>query len=179
MDLSPEQMIIIREIAKRVKNRYAFGYYDADDIESECFIAAVEALPRFDASRGSLSNFLITHINNRLRNLIRNKYRRKCSHCQHGCPKCRKLQTLNDNKRSLMEPKDIGFYEDNEREAAMSYEQDHLDKIQYEETVALINAKLPLELRADYLRMLDGTYVSQARKKNVEQAILEILGDYE
>lgn len=179
MELTQEQIATIQEIAQRVKHRYAFGYYDADDIESECFIAAVEALPRFNALRGNLYNFLSTHINNRLRNLIRNKYRRKCSHCQHGCPKCRKLQTLNDNKRSLMEPQDIGFYENADSETAMSYEQDHLDKIQYEETVALINAKLPLELRADYLRMLDGTYVSQARKKNVEQAILEILGDYE
>lgn len=179
MELTQEQITTIQEIAQRVKRRYAFGYYDADDIESECFIAAVEALPRYQPGRGTLNNFLITHINNRLRNLIRNKYRRKCAHCQHGCPKCRKLQTLNDSKRNLMEPQDIDFYEDADSESRMSYDQDHLDKIQYEETVALINAKLPIEYRADYLRMLDGTYVTPARKRNVERAILDILGDYE
>lgn len=177
MNLTPEELKTIQKIAAKVKTKYKFGYYDADDIESECFLIAIKALPRYDATLGTLENFLFTHVKNRLRSLIRTKYARKCPHCQHGCPKCRRLQEYNDRKKNLMEPLDIDFYEDDEKERHMYYEQEHLDKMEYDETILLINRKLPVEFRADYLRMLDGAYVSPARRKNVEQAILEILED--
>lgn len=64
---------IIKKIAKQ-RSHYVFAYYTPEDIFQEIFIMCIEALPRYNSSKGSLENFLSSHVARRLKNLRRDKY---------------------------------------------------------------------------------------------------------
>jgi RNA polymerase sigma factor (sigma-70 family) len=184
MNLTNEQVNVIRKVSRSLAPCYTFGYYDAEDIEQECFIIALEALPKYNPDQGSLENFLYTHISNRLKNFLRKHYYRRtfgCSVCHGKDPNCEHYERRRWKfaaKKHLMEPIDLNHINcDNESNAYTTC--NILENMELAEVFSIINSHLEVHLRADYLKMLDGVHVPKNRRHIIESRIIEILSEYD
>jgi hypothetical protein len=185
---------VIYRVVDTLANKFRFGFHSSEDIRQEGARFAIEALNKgsYDPSR-PLENFLYTHMRNRLINYKRDNYVRNEPPC-HGCifydPKCKKSinkcaafddkaeckkltdwLTRNTSKKSLMRPMDTAVLADD----LMQESSNVIENVQFSEIQTLIDKMLPVELRTDYLRMLDGIAIPKARKMRVREAILTIL----
>lgn len=160
-----EQEVIdtITKVARHLAPKYVFASYDLDDIFQEAFILGIEGLEKYDQKR-PLSNFLFTHISNRLKNFKRNNYYR----LDIGT-----AQQIQDRKKSLLEPLDI--------DAIYSIcTQDKTTNDAYvNEILKIIDEKLPAEYRRDYLKLTTNSPLSKGRKAMIVKVIQEILDDAE
>ena len=181
--MNTQTLTTIRRVAKKLAPKYTFGYYDAEDIEQECFLLAQEAIDKYDASLGSFENFLYTHLNNRLKNFLRKKYYRKdfecklCGGTDPNCESCERRRLRFLTKKHLIEPIDIDHI-NTDREPSAYYTFDPLHEMELTEIFSIINKHLEIEMRADYLRMLEGITVNKSRRDLIEERILEILEEY-
>lgn len=177
--MNSETLKKIQTTIRKIAPNYTFGYYDVEDIEQECFLMVMEVLPKFDPSLSSLETFITTHLKNKLRTFIRDKYLRldfKCKICNNKNPKCeycerRRRKFL--NKKHLMEPVDIDGVSTNEPNLYVNT--DLLLNLEIEETLNLIDNQLELIYRNDYLKMRAGTYVPKVKREIIENRIKEIL----
>lgn len=171
---------VIQAIANGIADKFVFGYYDVEDIRQEAFLLGMDALERYDGER-PLENFLYVHIRNRLKTLKRDKYKRliDCPNCKEDeyCDLCEKRKLKSESKRNLMEPLDIAFIDD-EKESNTHTESNILSQLEINEISSIIDQHLDLELRLDYLKMLDGVYIQKVKRQKIEQRILEILEEY-
>ena len=196
-----EQLVeTLYRIANSLASTYTFGYFDREDIVQEGVISALEALKdgKYDQSR-PLENFAYTHMRNRLYNNKRNKYFRRESPCQ-SCPhfdpdnkispnqnQCAAFTDKNDcdkwdgwlqrntTKQNLMNPLNIVEIDD-EKEKRMRISDNIINDIYMEDLRRIIDAKLPVEIRSDYLKMLtEKVSISKIRRARVQQVIIEIL----
>ena len=178
-----EVLHIIKRVAHKLSSKYTFGFYDRADIEQESFIIAQEALPKFNPQFASLETFLYIHINNRLKTFKRDNYVRQdfvCKHCGNQdplCEFCQRREWRQSTKRYLIEPIDIDNVRD-EHERNMRVEMDPLENMEINEILSIINTKLDIPLREDYLRMLQGVYISKQRRLFIENTIIDILKEY-
>jgi DNA-directed RNA polymerase specialized sigma24 family protein len=165
----------VLEVVNRICDRYAykfkFGYYTPDDIRQEAFIIALDALERYDESR-PLENFLAVHDKNRLNNFKRDRYYR-----QQKKKEGKNLDHLNNSKKYLMDTLDIDNIRD-EKEKSMSVENDFVDKVANNELLEIIDEHLDVNLRSDYLRVRDGTYVPKPRREQIIEEVTQILKDH-
>lgn len=181
--ITQQQLKTIQKVARALAPRFTFGFYDKEDIEQECFLIACEALDDFDAERGSLENFLYTHLNNRLQNFLRKHYYRKtftCAHCggeDPTCESCERRRWRFAVKKHLMEPIDIDNVNVNNEANAYEYQNLH-EQLELEEIFTIINKHLEIHLRADYLRMLEGLHVPKPKREVIENRIIDILQEY-
>jgi len=166
------------KVAEKLAPQYAFGYYDEEDIEQECYIMAINAIEKYDSSIGSLENFLYTHLNYKLQNLWRKKYYRRnfeCKICGGNDPECSSCDRRRRRflvKKHLLEPIDI-------QHVTQNYYIDNPSKnLELEEIFIIINKNLEIELRADYLRMLDGITIPKVRRTMIEGRVVEILEEH-
>lgn len=181
--MTPKELKAIQKVSRALASRYTFGYYDQEDIEQECFIIAMSALPNYDSDKGSLENFLYTHLNNRLKNFLRKHYYRKTFSCVHcggedpTCESCERRRWRFVVKKHLMEPIDIDNINCNNESNA--YESQNLhEQLELDEIFTLINKHLEIYLRIDYLRMLEGIHVPKPKREAIENRILDILEEH-
>lgn len=181
--MSPQEIKTIQKVAKAIAHKYTFGYYDLEDIEQECFILAMEAMSKYDKNQGTLENFLYTHLNFRMKNFLRKKYYRKnitCVHCNGQdleCESCQRRKWRHLVKKHLMEPIDINNINCNhEPRTYVNY--DPLEQLQLDEIFSIINKHLDIQLRVDYLKMLEGLYIPKPRRDQIEGRIIEILEEH-
>lgn len=179
--LTPKELNAIQLVANRLAHKYKFGYYDIDDIKQEIFLIAIECIDRHDCTKSSLETFLYIHVNNRLKNFKRDRYYRHAQYCQKCvdmgsiCDNCYKSRVANASKKNLMDTIDIDSIRDVDHESHMSVYLDLLDHLETKEIRKLIDDNLSINMREDYLRLVDGAYVPQHRKKRLEEAIKEIM----
>ncbi len=71
---------IIKKIAEQSRNK-SFAYYEGKDIEQQVWVFCLEALKRYDPGKSKqnsiekkIEHFLNSHVSNRLKNLMRDKY---------------------------------------------------------------------------------------------------------
>ena len=154
----------IDKIASKLAPRFVFASYEVEDIKQEAFLMGIEALDRYDTSK-PLQNFLYTHINNRLKNFKRDNYYR----FDHG-----NAQKIQDRKKNLLEPIDIqSLY-------SIATPDNTVDEAHLDETLDLIDRKLPAHLRGDYLKLRSTSSLPKSRKANVIEVIKRIIeGDYD
>jgi RNA polymerase sigma factor (sigma-70 family) len=82
---SDEELVAaVEKVAKRLARLYRFSYHEVEDLVQECYVEAIKALDKYDASR-PLVNFLAIHLRNRLHNFKRNKHERITAPCE-SCP---------------------------------------------------------------------------------------------
>ena len=173
----------IQKIAKNLAKKYSFGYYDSEDIEQECFIFALEAIINYDSNKGSFENFLYSHLSNRLKNLLRNNYYRHKFDCQYSknkdpdCIYCQKRKEKFIVKKHLIEPIDIDNVNDCQ-EKNMSVTYNFLENLEIDEIFGIINKELEIELRPDYLKILEGHRIPLKKRRIIEEKIKEILRNY-
>jgi hypothetical protein len=175
-------------------SNFSFGYMDDDDLRQEGFLFACEALPRFDPHHekgASLQGFLRTHVRNRFINLRRNKLHRNsppCSICpfqnkkkasgcaeftdKNECPKWAGWYARNQAKRSLVESCDVSKV----THVTPTSDGDICSRLSCAELLQFVSDKIPLALRADYRRFLEGARLSKPRREAVVEAVREIVG---
>ncbi len=166
-----------------------FGCYDIEDIKQEAWLICIDGLNSYNGSH-PLENFLIVHLRNRLINFRRNKYRRHTPPCvscpfydpkkdrstsgctafavQTECDKYADWLKKNQSKQSLMTTvtgTPDRAYEDTVQHAA-----------QYTELREKILASVPVTMRSDLLKMLDGVPVSKAKQEAIREAVRDKLG---
>lgn len=178
-------MAAIEKIVNILAPNFKFGYYDVEDIKQEARIFGMNVMKHYDEGR-PLENFLYKHIKNRLINLKRDKYCRPkppcltCAEniegCDNGQPCARYLKWLKRNqaKKHLLAPLDIENIS-NERESNTRIESSVLEDVERDELLQLIDIKLPVELRSNYLQMRAGAKLPKGKREEVEQAVLNIL----
>ena len=155
-----EAVEVIMRIAKRLAPKYVFASYAVEDIEQEAFLIGIAGLAKYDPTR-PLENFMYTHISNRLKTFKRDNYYR----LDYGTA----AQKIQDRKKSLLEPVDIdAIYSVYTNEQSTS-------NAQIQETLALIDRKLPSHLRRDYLKLQSNAPLPKGRKAIVIEAIEKII----
>jgi DNA-directed RNA polymerase specialized sigma24 family protein len=173
---------VIKKICKKLAPRYTFGYYDVEDIEQEAFILAMTAIPYYDPSLASLETFLYIHLNNKLKTFKRDNYIRhdfECKYCgrlDENCEYCQKREWRLAAKKHLMEPIDIDHV-NGDTERNMYINADFILESELSELMSIINSKLDIALREDYLKMLEGISISKIKRLQIEAAICDILED--
>lgn len=180
------------KVISLLAHSFAFGYFEVEDIKQQARLFAIEAMSRYDPTR-PLDNFLYAHIKNRLINFRRDKFRRNdppCVNCHSSlqgetlhtdkkyCDKYLAWLKRNTVKQNVMSPLDISSIVD-DNEPTTRLESTVLADLQEREIIMLIDLKLPVELRETYLKMKAGESVPKAKRLQVEQTILEIIGDNE
>lgn len=173
--LNEQTIETIQKIAKRLAPKYVFGYYTVEDIEQEAFLIGVDGFARYDASYGPLENFLHVHVNNRLHNFRRDNFYRPpqkgCAECpDSSCESCQERQRRALSRRYLTQSADPALCLEQS-----SYTDETTTNIELDEIKTKINLNLPMDMRIDYLRMLDGVYVPKQRRIEIENKILEII----
>jgi len=188
-----EVLAAINKALDSLVSHFRFGYYDEDDLRQEGFIFACEALPRFDPDnerKCSLENFLRIHVRNRFLNLRRDKLHRNsppCLNCcfstnnqecaefsdKHECPKWSGWYGRNQAKRSLVESCDASKV----THVTPIEELDVCARLSRAELLQHVSESIPLALRADYCRFLDGARLSKPRREAVIEAVREIVGE--
>jgi DNA-directed RNA polymerase specialized sigma24 family protein len=163
---------------------FVFGYMDVDDVRQEARLFGIQAVEKWDTSR-PFANFAYTHIRNRLINWRRDKLRRNdppCASCHGGrpcnegsfCKRYAEWAGRNNAKANLMRPTDITNVS-SEREPGARVESTVVAEAEMGELLARIDERLPVELRSYYLQMRDGVTVPKARRRQVTEAVREIL----
>jgi len=179
MKINEDELIsTINRIADRFASTYKFGYHEIEDLKQQAWQVALEGLKDYDGQR-SLSNFLWTHVRNRLYNFKRDNYFRPEKPCDR-CPllvndKCTKFndrmecdlyarwQKRTEKRKSLMssvEYNDFNYNED-----------DLVSKLDNQELFKKIDAAIPVELREYWIRFI---YNLKLHKNKREQILLEI-----
>lgn len=187
-----EVISIIRKISRRLSYKFVFGYHDREDIEQQAFIFGIYGLENYDQKR-PLENFLWVHIANRLKSYKRDKYERPDSPCvtcafydgdvcdeyidQLECSSYRGWYNRNQSKKNLMTP--IEFENVNDvNEKYMSTGDVVTDDIIFSELQKIIDDNLPVNLRADYIKMISNIHVPKPRRTQIQEIIIEILDKY-
>lgn len=176
MNISPEYLETLDRVVRILAPSFTFGFYDLDDVMQEARIMGLECIERYDEKR-PLENFLYTHIRNRLLNLQRDKLRRNdppCLPCHMGtpcvphgyCEAYARWLARNNAKTNLMRP--LGM--DALPERAEPEHEDHT------ELWALIDAELPVHLRADYLMLKAGVSLPKSRRDTLLRVLRDIVG---
>lgn len=187
-----EVITIINEAVGKLCHKFKFGPYEIDDIKQEGFLFALEKLHKYDG-RKPLPNFIYIVIKNLLINLKRNKYERlnkPCDKCplkayiiDINCHKCslydnmldckyyNKYHKVNSQKKELMHAERVDFDINPSTRGIGESDNDSRTK----EMEDYINTSLPVEYRADYLRIKFGHKISQPRRELIEDVLLEIL----
>jgi hypothetical protein len=196
--MSEEQVVeVIKKVVKNLSYKFRFGYNNHEDLQQQGARFAIEALNKgsYDPSR-PLENFLYTHVRNRFINYKRDNYIRNeppcltCifydKHCKKStnqcaeftdkmtCGKFKNWQTRNAARKSLMHPVNI----ESIGESSVEYKDCMDDSVDFTKFKNKIDADLPVELRSDYLKMLDGVSVPKGRRLKVREAMLRILMEY-
>jgi DNA-directed RNA polymerase specialized sigma24 family protein len=174
-------------VVEGLARHFRFGYHDIEDMKQEGYIILLEALSEYDGS-SALRTFLYTHLRNRYINMKRDQYSRNkppCVSCPfwHGsscaefdprtdCDRYQRWVARNAAKRNLMESYDAT---DIRNEGEPCKQGDIGDQLADTELTQLIDKRIPLRLRADYRRMLEGIRLPKPRRIKVEEAVKKIL----
>ncbi len=182
-----EVLECIQRAVNGLVSNFHFGYFDEDDLRQEGFIFACEALPRFDPNNAKgcgLTNFLRIHVRNKFLNLRRDKFHRNsppclvcpfqvadnvCSEFEDSieCSKWIGWNVRNQAKRSLVESCDASKV----THIAPIEESDVCTRLSHAELLRCVSNKIPLALRADYCRLLEGARLSKPRREIVVAAV--------
>ncbi len=191
-----EVLDTIEKVARRLAHKFRFGYHDIDDMKQQARMHAINAMPKYDASR-PLENFLWSCVHNQLFNDKRNKFARHdkpCLKCPlnayikktDGCTafhdkmECKQYAgwvRRNDTKKNLMEPIELANVED-EREDRMKLHETPDEIVMTSEILLIIDKNLPTALRKDWIMMRKGIKVPKPRRLKLQKEVLEILQNH-
>ncbi len=194
-----EVMATINKVVNRLAYKYRFGYHDIDDIKQEGRLAAWKGLVKYDNKR-PLENFLWTHVRNRLYNHKRDNFERPdlpckecpfnaydeyCDRSTSGCTKFEdKLECdlyarwmkRNQRKRNIMSPVSFDVVVD-ETENNMKVYPDLDHEIDMKQFFDIVETNIPLDLKADLIRLRNGITIPKPRREKLYQVIRDILAE--
>ena len=195
-----EVLETIETVAVRLAGRFKFGYHTIEDMRQQARMYAWQGLDTYDNMR-PLENFLWTHVRNRLFNFKRDKFQRpdkpclncplnaydpECKESDSGCtafnnlPDCEHYSGWLDRnvaKKNIMLPIGLGNVRDENEKNLRSKNRD-AENIDLREIFELIQAEIPMSLRADWLRMRYDIRIPKQRRIKVREAIEHILAEH-
>jgi DNA-directed RNA polymerase specialized sigma24 family protein len=167
----------INAVSKKLARAFSFGNYTPQDIAQEVAAYSLELLRKggYDPSR-SLEAYLTTHARNRLCNLRRNLHHRSdspCPRCAAGtfccdpgpCQKHSTWAARNLAKATLGRTAEL-VAEPPDKESAVEA------RAEANELEDVLNTRIPVELRHDYLLLRSGQALPKVRRKRVQEAVL-------
>ena len=147
--INPEEVLqILDKIAKRYANKYRFGLHDIDDIKQQCYLLALDGLKRYNPEKGKLENFLAVHVKRRLLNFKRDETKR--------------VSGINTKTVSL-EYDPLLFLKEIDIEAQELYQK--------------ILELLPIKLRADFYKIIEGVSIPKYRREKVKNELHKIMAE--
>ena len=183
---------IVSKIINSLVSKFRFGYHDLEDMRQQGWVFLLDkVLPKWDRKR-PLENFLYRSLRNQYINFKRDNYSRQelpcykcpfydpknvksvnCNQCsifieKMECEKWAAWKVRNDAKKSLTHANEIN-------ENSVIDKDDILQNVEMKEMLELIDRKLPLDLRADFIRIKEGVALSAQRREKVKEAVREIL----
>ena len=186
-----EQQVIqtIDNIANRLAAKFKFGYHDIDDMKQQARLFAWEGLKNYDGVR-PLENFLWTHVRNRLYNFKRNNFGRPDKPCDvcpffsrdfensrgYGCKaydnheECSLYMgwsNRNLSKRNIMNAAHL--------ELEIQGGEQIGEAIDRKNIFNLVDKSLPTRYREDWIRLINNSKLSKARKDTILKIIFKIL----
>lgn len=167
-------------VAKSVAPKFRFGYLDNDDVIQEAVLFGLKVIDDglYDITK-PLENFMRYHIRNRMHNYKRDTFSRTESPCEccsidypatNPCAIFEKWKKRNHDKKSLTQANSGGI-------EYQTYEGESSGNTEFAEIIAMIDDVLPMEYRADYLRMRDGVSIAKSRKLKIKEYIKGVLTD--
>lgn len=169
---------------------FRFGYFDTEDMKQEGTIFCLEALDSFrfekscqDDVGDALLTFLKTHVRWRFLNMRRKQLTRlepplcSCELCKEDSSNrldCRKYSNWvkrNMAKKSLMEPFDVQEVYNSDASFTTDIELDMLSA----DVVEVLNHRVPVSIRGDYRRFIEGVTLPKNRREKVIKEIKEII----
>lgn len=161
--MTQEQVtLVITQVANRLASKFTFPNYDREDIAQEAAIIGMEAMSRYDGVR-PLENFLSVHINNRLKNLKRDKYYR---------PDNGKAKEIQSDKKRLLDAGSIDGIKHLIIDSECSEEIEHRELYEY------IDLHLPAKMRGDFLRFKNDLPLTKTKKLNLLNELRSIISAY-
>lgn len=158
-NITEEILSIILRVVDIQAGKYKIIGCDIDDIKQEAFIICMEALPRWDNER-PLENFLAVNLSNRLKSLVRDKY---------------KLQgRFADITKRVLGAVDIDSV-NWDMEKSLTSTDDVYENVELRDIEATIDRYLPISLRKDYLRMKAGIKIHRGRAKKIRDFIQALI----
>lgn len=143
----------INVVINRIAPKYTFKGYEVDDIKQEAFMICMDALERYDTNR-PLENFLSVHLSNRLKNFVRDNF----------------FVKDDEDKKKVLAPKQLPH-----DDQILDREKNIDNILDTKDMKSVIDKFLPVELRADYLKLVSDSYIPKKRKTYLLEMIREIL----
>lgn len=140
---------VMEKVISKTAAKYTFYGYTVDDIRQESYIICIEAMDRYDEKR-PLENFLSVNLSNRLKNFVRDNYF---------------VSNTDQQRVKLIQPAQLDY------EESLIGQEDNIDKLY--ETIdvrnysTLIDIHLPSSMRMDYLKIINGVYITKQRKEEI------------
>lgn len=182
---------VIEKALSGLCSKFRFGYFEKEDMEQEGWVFAIDALERYSEDKGVLENYLRVHIRNRFITLRRDKlsrYEPPCVNCpfydpenklsinkcseflnKDDCDKWSAWKKRNAAKTGLIRPLDISSVSDDDLT-----NEEFFNSINLSSILKKIDKQLPMELRSDFLKMLDGVPVPKQKKEKVREFLEQI-----
>jgi hypothetical protein len=192
--IESEFLEVLEKAVSDVVRNFSVAYFEKDDLKQEARLFALECLSKYSKTKGTLYTFIRAHIHNRLINLSRNISFRPTAPCfscefhdidtspseQTGCFTYKergecirwvKWMRVNISKRNLSSPSPNETFPDNDDVDVV------LDDVYKNELKTLISKNIPLNMRADYLKMMDGISLPIKRRTKLLAYLKGLLVD--
>jgi DNA-directed RNA polymerase specialized sigma24 family protein len=170
--LLDEAKSIVEAIAESKKRSMSFAYFTGEDIAQEVWVICLKALERYNATKGPLENYLRRCVENRLKNLKRDRYFRPPAGNPDRHGKVR-------DRINIVNALPLGGGDVGEGGSAVGMSLDQHEPhaiLGAEELRQQIESRLPPDLRADFRALLDGDYdLTKSRRERVRKAVAVIL----
>ncbi|HYH67675.1 MAG TPA: hypothetical protein VD866_23460 [Urbifossiella sp.] len=182
----------IEHVVRGLRRKFRSRVHGEDDTDQQIRLLCLQVLPKYRPEVGKLEGFLYRAVRNRMMNEARAEYGRvadpECRVCfdrERGrgpghaggqpCDTHLRWKARNEVIRNLAHPapmQSVSEEHESRTRVAGTAEADAVGR----ELSLLIDSKLPVGMREDYLKMLAGVPVETLRRRRVKQAVAAILG---
>lgn len=162
---------IIESIAESKKRTASFAYFTGDDIAQEVWCICLRAIDEYDATKGKLENYLRRCVENRLKNLRRDRYFRPPSENLDRNGETR--DRINIVNALPLSGGDVGGHGPFSSESSRGLEPHAI--LAAKELRAQIASRLPEPVLGDFRRMLEGEKLTMGRVERVRAAVARVL----
>jgi DNA-directed RNA polymerase specialized sigma24 family protein len=184
-----EFVAAVKKVAGVLFKKFGKVHGDLDDFRQQVALWALAALPRYDPARSTLGAYVHRHARFRAMNALRDRITRDdppCASCHAGIPcdwagdgrQCStyaRWQERNVAKSNIARPLSASAHPVLV-ETRVSPVPSAEDTTAAQDLTRLIDRELPVELRADYLKMRDSdVLVPLHRRQRVQRAVADIL----
>lgn len=183
-----ELHLAVNKAALHFQTRFGHAHGSAEDFKQQCFVWALEVLPKYKPEAGPLAPFLFIHLRNQASNFVRARVCRSdapCKRCHAGDPcdgggVCRKYEMWAKRQKTKASlhapvPTDAGEIE---MHNAVAVEDSVAEEVETRELLDIIRAELAAELLPWWEKMRMGERIPAAKNAAVMAEVLEILDVY-